>query len=337
MIAQLNPLYIKTRPRKVWSRLISYALFEGRPLTTKGRWINPLVFAHFAFEKRLPQLKKVKKPIFIVGTGRSGSTILGMVMSMHKHVGFLNEPKALWHSIYAKEDLIGNYSADKAHYRLCAEDATDDVKRFAHRLFGIYLVASFSKRVIDKYPELITRVPFVKAIFPDAKFLFLVRNGMDCAISIDWWSQRHGIEKEHEIHDWWGFNNRKWKLLMEQIVSTDPAFTDILDDVKHLKLHIDKAIVEWITMMREGLSLLESIPDSVMMVRFEKLTKDPSNVLRDILQFCELPGDQTFLDYGCRVLYSVPSREQLDIHPSLRSLFNQTMKSLGYETATLYT
>lgn len=331
MIAQLNPLYIKSRPHKLWSRIISYALFEGRPLTTKGRWLNPMVFAHLALAKRLPQIKKVEKPIFILGTGRSGSTILGMVMSMHKHVGFLNEPKALWHSIYAKEDLIGNYSTDKAHYRLCAEDATDDVKRFAYRLFGIYLVASFSKRVIDKYPELITRVPFVKAIFPDAKFLFLVRNGMDCAISIERWSQHHGIEKEHEIHDWWGLNNRKWKLLVEQIVSSDPAFTDILDDVKHLDRLTDKAVVEWITLMREGLSLLEGMADSVMMVKFEKLTSKPSDVLQEILEFCELPGDQTFLDYGCRILYSVPSRGQLDIHPSLRSIFNQTMKSLGYE------
>ena len=34
MVAQLDSLYIKTRPTKVVSRLISYGLFEGRPLTT---------------------------------------------------------------------------------------------------------------------------------------------------------------------------------------------------------------------------------------------------------------------------------------------------------------
>jgi hypothetical protein len=75
MIAQLDPNYIRMRPTKAVTRLISYALFEGRPLTTKGRWINPLVFSLFALEKRLPLLNKVKRPMFIVGTGRSGTTI----------------------------------------------------------------------------------------------------------------------------------------------------------------------------------------------------------------------------------------------------------------------
>ena len=45
MIAQINPNYIKTRPMKALTRLMSYALFEGRPVTTKGRWINPLVLS----------------------------------------------------------------------------------------------------------------------------------------------------------------------------------------------------------------------------------------------------------------------------------------------------
>ena len=36
MIAQINPNYIKTRPMKALTRLMSYALFEGRPVTTKG-------------------------------------------------------------------------------------------------------------------------------------------------------------------------------------------------------------------------------------------------------------------------------------------------------------
>ncbi len=177
MIAQLDPLYIQMRPWKLWSRLVSYCLFEGRPLTTRGRWVNPLVFSLFAIEKRLPQIKRVEKPVFILGTGRSGTTILGMVLSMHREVGFLNEPKALWHAIHPGEDLIGSYALGAANYRLAADEATPKRILYAHRLFGAYLATSLARRVVDKYPELIFRVPFVKAIFPDAKFLFLVRNG----------------------------------------------------------------------------------------------------------------------------------------------------------------
>ena len=83
MVAQIDRLYIRTSPRKALVRILSYALFEGRPLTTKGQWINPLVLTLFSIQKRLPQLKQVRKPIFIVCTGRSGTTILCTLLSMH--------------------------------------------------------------------------------------------------------------------------------------------------------------------------------------------------------------------------------------------------------------
>ena len=57
MVAQLDRLYATLRPQRVPPRLISYALFEGRPLTTRGRWINPLVLAHLELEARLPQTR----------------------------------------------------------------------------------------------------------------------------------------------------------------------------------------------------------------------------------------------------------------------------------------
>src|SRR6185436_2775660 len=118
MIAQLNKEYIKTRPTKLFSRIVSYLFFEGRPLTTKGSWINPFLFFGYRIISFLPQIKKVESPIFIIGTGRSGSTLLGMLLSMHKRIGFLNEPKALWHFAYNKEDVIGSYSTDGANYKL---------------------------------------------------------------------------------------------------------------------------------------------------------------------------------------------------------------------------
>ena len=178
MIAQINSDYIKTRPMKALTRLVSYALFEGRPVTTKGRWINPLVFSLLKmFAANNNRYKSVEKPIFILGTGRSGTTILGIVLSMHREIGYLNEPKAIWHLIHPHEDIIGNYSRADAKYRLTAEDATYEMRQRASQMFGAYLTATRSKRLVDKYPELIFRIDFVRALFPDARFIFLARNG----------------------------------------------------------------------------------------------------------------------------------------------------------------
>ena len=330
MIAQIDKSYVKIRPTKAISRLISYALFEGRPLTTKGQWINPLVFFHFELEKRLPQLKRVLKPIFIVGTGRSGTTLLGFVLSTHRDVGFLNEPKALWHSIYKEEDIIGSYCQGIARYRLDATHATMEVQRAAHRLFGAYLTAVAAKRVVGKYPEMIFRVRFVRAIFPDAKFIFLVRNGWDACHSIVKWSERFGMKTNNEIHDWWGVNNRKWRLLLTQLITTDNAFSGIVEVISGLRERTDMAVIEWILTMREGLFQMEQNPDCIYMARYEELTKNPRSKLADITKFCELESDERFFAYAERAITPTSAHPKFDVHPAVLPLFEKTMEQLGY-------
>jgi hypothetical protein len=331
MIAGLDPLYVKTRPTKIVPRLISYALFEGRPLTTRGQWVNPLVFAHFTLEMRLPQLKKVEKPIFIIGTGRSGSTILGVLMSVHRDVGFLNEPKALWHAVYPCGDVFGQYSKGPVRYSLDESAATEEVRRRARRLFGAYLRAVASSRVVDKYPELIFRVPFVRAIFPDARFIFLVRNGWDTCRSIESWSARKGTREAGETHDWWGANNRKWKLILEQLVPREEALAGNIDVLRRVNRHSDMAAVEWIITMRAGLRQMERYRDCVHMLRYESLVGNPRKELSKLLRFCELPHDEVFLAFGeQRLSPPAPKREPFELFPALRTPFAETMDVLGY-------
>jgi Sulfotransferase family len=331
MIAQIDSAYINARPWKLWSRMISYALFEGRPLTTRGQWINPLVFAHFAIEKRLPINRKIIKPVFILGTGRSGTTILGVVLSMHREVGFLNEPKALWHSVYPDEDLIGSYSRNHARYRLTAMDASYAVIQAAHRIYSAYLSATFSRRIVDKYPELIFRVPFIRSIFPDAKFLFLTRNGWDTCHSIMNWSQRLGRQQKNETHDWWGVNCRKWQLLTEEIVSQHRDLSAHTAVMQTWSDQVDMAAVEWIVTMREGLSLLKQFPDDILHVRYETLCREPQKTMAQIVDFLELAGDDAlFFRYAKSSLRPSAAKAACRLNPLIHEPFLKTMRELGY-------
>ena len=333
MVAQINSDYIKTRPMKAITRFISYAFFEGRPVTTKGRWINPLVFSILkAAMTHKRRYKPVEKPIFILGTGRSGTTILGIVLSMHTKVGYLNEPKAIWHLIHPHEDIIGNYSENDAKYRLTAEDATDEMCQRAYQMFGTYLKTTRSERLVDKYPELIFRVDFVRTLFPDARFIFLVRNGWDTCRSIATWSERLGVEINGEQHDWWGVNDRKWHLLVEQLVETDPFFSEIADDIRQFERHLDRAAIEWIVTMQEGLRLMQNSADCMHLVRFEDLTAEPDETLAALCDFCELPTDNTFHEYARQTLHPVPTREPFDVHPKIAPLFRDMMGQLRYNS-----
>ena len=333
MIAQINPNYIKTRPMKALTRLMSYALFEGRPVTTKGRWINPLVFSILkAAAANKSRYKPVEKPIFILGTGRSGTTILGIILSMHREVGYLNEPKAIWHLIHPHEDIIGNYSQADAKYRLTAEEATNEMRQRAVQMFGAYLTTTRSQRLVDKYPELIFRVDFVRSLFPDARFIFLVRNGWDTCHSIATWSKRLGVQINGEKHDWWGVNDRKWRLLVEQLVKTDLMFSKIADEVKHFERHLDRAAVEWILTMQEGLRLMQASSDCIQLTRFEDLTLEPDKTVAALCDFCELSADNKFSAYARQTLHPVPARKPFDIHPKIAPIFHDTMAKLRYNS-----
>ncbi|NOR64179.1 MAG: sulfotransferase [Rhodobacteraceae bacterium] len=326
MVAQIDSTYIRMRPTRLWSRLLSYVLFEGRPLTTRGRWINPLVFAHFAIEKRLPQMKAVKAPVFILGTGRSGTTILGVLLSMHRDVGFLNEPKALWHAVHGGEDLVGSYTRDAAQYRLPEADAK--TRRNAHRLFGAYLRVTFNRQVIDKYQALTFRIPFIKSIFPDARFIFLSRNGWDTCSSIERWSQIHGQTVDGEVHDWWGADRRKWHLLIEQIIPEHPDLAPHKDALLALQDHRSMAAVEWITTMREGLQLTEREPERALHVPYESLCQSPAATARQLAKFAGLRDDKTFIDYAEIVLSPRPTCPPFPLPDYLEAPFHATQAAL---------
>jgi hypothetical protein len=331
MIAQLNKEYISARPTKLFSRLMSYFFFEGRPLTTKGQWINTFLFIGYRAICLLPKIKKVNAPIFIVGTGRSGSTLLGMLLSIHKDVAYLNEPKALWHFAYDEEDLIGSYSTGKANYKLDQKNVTAKTIVRMNKLFGFYLTTVFSKRAVDKYPELIFRIEFVKKIFPDAKILFLVRNGFDTAASTARWIEDHSEQKENETHDWWGLNNRKWNLLLEQVVIESKLLSPHIEKIKIINNQIEKAVVEWIVTMEVGIVFQKKYPDWVLPVKYEELISTPKIVLQKIFSFCNLEFDAKCIQFAKRITKNGSKNK---IKPELPLYLKENifilMKELGY-------
>ncbi len=329
MIAQLDQRYLAARPWKLWPRLVAYLLFEGRPLTTKGRWINPFVFAGYKLCALVPGKSRDCAPIFILGVGRSGTTVLGSILSLHREVGYLNEPKALWHAALGDDDLTGSYSRNSGRYRMGHEDATLPKRRRLQRFYRAYLRLSGSQRIVDKYPELIFRSGFLDAVFPDARKIILVRHGAETCQSVESWSAAHGSSENGHTTDWWGRNGRKWDLLLRDVLQQDLEFAPLSPLLESLTSPQDRAAVEWIASMREAIRLTKSC-DNALLVRYEDLVRHPEEYLAGICDFCGLEQDQTMLDYGKAKLKQNPARSAPSIHPDLRPLFDRTLRALGY-------
>jgi Sulfotransferase family len=330
MLAQVDKAYLKSRPASAFRRIVTRLLFEGRPLTTNRRWLNAFVFAHFAIEKRIGLWKSVKQPIFIMGTGRSGTTILATLLSFHPHVGLLNEPKAMWHAIYNGEDVNGNYTTSiSARYQLFAQDVNGRIKTSAHRLFGAYTTLTFAQRIVDKNPEIVFRIPFVQAIFPDAKFIFLIRDGWDTIRSISSWSEREVVHVNGETHDWWGVNRRKWHIMVDELVLGNPLFAGRETNIKQFERQIDMAAVEWIVTMQAGLAQLQQQPDSIHLLYYEDLVENPEQTLTKLLTFCELPLDNELLLYANERLSQPSSYKPVELDASISDLFQQQIEAVS--------
>ena len=328
MVAQIDSTYFKTRPTKVYGRLVAHTLLQGRPLTTSGQWLNPLIVSQLSMAKRLPLLKGIKKPIYILGTGRSGSTVLGTILSLHPEIVFLNEAKALWHSAYAQEDLIGTYSRGQANYKMNAMHLSKQTEQDLQRLYSYALTITGSNRILDKHGEMIFRVKFIQSVFPDAKFVFLVRNGWDTVASIATWSKQFATQKGSERHDWWGADKRKWNLLVQEIVKEDDELRPYIDEIHNFERQEDMAATEWVATIREGLRLIEVDNLNLHTVSYENMIDNPKSVLEKLLTFCELELDEVLLNYAQDTLAPNTPKQKVDLNSCIHDIFLKTMDRL---------
>nr|WP_319491762.1 sulfotransferase [uncultured Desulfobacter sp.] len=332
MIAQIDKPYFKYGLGKIVRRFFTYACFEGRQLTTKGRWANPFVFAFLKILSRIPARRPVKEPIFITGLGRSGTTILGTLLSIHSDVGYLNEPKAIWHILDNRQDLNANFRVHKnaGLYRFDNQDVTQKAKRYATRIYHHYTTLTRSQKVVDKYPELIFRIPYVKGLFPDAKIIFITRNGVDAIHSIEKWSENNSTRNGDSVEDWWGRDDIKWKYLCEQILLKDPLYENIWPILAKEIDHVNRAALEWIATMREGLKYERIYPNSITRVRYEDLLDNPSRFLENLQTEICLPIDAAVSDYAQKRIYLNKPKSWPVLHDGVEKIFKETMQSMGY-------
>jgi hypothetical protein len=330
MIAQLDKVYLQFGKGFALRRLASYLFFEGRPHTTRGQWINPFINGFLRLLATLPGEVKADRPIYITGLGRSGTTILGKILSLHEDIGFLNEPKLMWAIAEARTDICGDYYAADGRFMLNADDVLPETQRTINRILSRYARMVGAKRALDKYPEFIFRIDYLKQISPDAKIIFIARNGYDTVDSVARWSQTRGIQVRERTDDWWGRDDIKWSYLLEQMILPNPEYSEVAKLSPEAFDHVNRAAMEWILTMRQALREIEASPEQIHRLNYEDLVQQPVEQLVRLLQACELPISDNVLTYSKKVLYERPRKEKPTLHGPIAALFDETMQRMGY-------
>ncbi|CAN5701286.1 sulfotransferase [soil metagenome] len=126
------------------------------------------------------------RPIFIIGCPRSGTTLLFRLLRSHEALGSPHgEGHVLWNTWHHPRRT--GWSSD----RVTAADIAPGERRYVYT--GVQRLSG-GARFLDKTPRNSLRVPYLAALFPDARFVLLKRNGPETVSSlIEGWTVRHGV------------------------------------------------------------------------------------------------------------------------------------------------
>ena len=220
-------------------------------------------------ESELPGCQKYAgssaDPVFVLCTGRSGSTLLRFLLDAHPDLACppatklpdaLTRLTPLWSAIEALSQPVngGNGTAERT------AAAMSGVRHAMDLMIGSYLSRRGKKRYCDKNLGTALYADALMRVYPEAKFICLYRHPMDVIAS--------GIEACP-----WGLANYGF----EPYVAAAPA-----NSVQALARY-------WADHTAAILAVEDGFPANCHRVRYEDLVADPDAIAAEIFEFLGLP------------------------------------------------
>jgi hypothetical protein len=269
---------------------------------------------------RLGRTPILRRPVFIVGCGRSGTTILGETLAVHTSVTYLNEHRQLWADAYPATDVWSERARERGgRLDLSESTCTPEQSRRLTVNFYCETFVTGRPRLFEKLPINSFRLPFIDAVFPDALFVHLLRNGLEVARS---------IERMPKESLWYGHDDYKWKLL-EDYAGRSERYGDLpaLCDTARRR-----GLLEWRMSVEAAVEFLDALPaERHVSLTYEELLDRPVEVVRRIEEFAGLAPSKAVHEFAeANLQRRSPRIDVTHLSDVEERLAGDLMRRLGY-------
>lgn len=278
-------------------------------------------------------------PIILFGNYRSGTTLTQNLVGLHPAIVTWYEPRTLW--LYA--------DPGRPHDEFFENDATETVISYIRGRFASYQAKHGNRRIIENTPSNVLRVPYVRAIFPEATWLYITRNPLSCISSMElkWqgkkkWAGLLRTLKDTPVTQLHHYAGDFFKYaIMRRIVKTKympvygPKYREIEADLKKY----DKLTVmarQWALGNRNAREELAKFGNGrVLSFRYEDLVGKPEICLKQIYDHCGLSWDADILPKAREIID--PGRQEKWLRLDRQQLkaviphIQEEMEVYGYE------
>jgi len=266
----------------------------------------------------LPGTRALIRPVFIIGCGRSGTTVLGHVLGKHPSLAFLNEPRDIW--LYEPRTDIWSARARVrgGRLRLVGADVEPAAAAKIRRAFAAEVRLQRAERLVEKLPINAFRVGYLAGMFPDALFVHLIRNGLDVAAS---------IARQAEHAQWFGCEGYKWRLLADCARERG--------EVGLVGLCADgfrRGLLEWRLSMSAALDDLAKLStERQLEIRYERLVEQPVEVCQRLEAFVGIGHEPAMAAFARAELgRRSPPPDPIPLPPDAQRIAGDLLGRLGY-------
>lgn len=279
-------------------------------------------------------------PIILVGTHRSGTTWLGEVLSKHPRLAYWVEPRHVW-------TWKNSYTPDDV---LTAADATDRVKRHIRKTFAEFLKREGKDRLAEKTPSNCLRLPFIRAVYPDACILLVMRDGRSVFRSTDE-IMSTGVPltrvitraRETPLSEWPAYAGQACGTVVRRVTGKKlnywgprpPGWREwVKNDLTEVILAKQWAGI--ISRALDDADTMEAQGDRIFRFKYEDLMASPRAIMTDLCSFANLDEPDPVIDFAEGTADASRAgkwRKSLDQHTLelVRPHLQPTLERLGYD------